>query len=220
MFHIICCSITQSCPTLFGPMDCCISGFPVLHHLPELAQTHVHWVGDAMQPSCTLSSPSPPAFNLFQHQGLFQWVFQWVLPIRWAKDWSFSISINPSSEYSGLISLNIDWFDLLAVQGLSGVFSSTTVQRHQFFGVVPSLQSSFHNCMWPLGRPEPWLFGPLSAEWCLCFSTHCLGLSSLSCQEAIVFWFQGCSHHLQWLCSPRRGNLSLFPLFLFYLPCQ
>ena len=67
-------SVTQSCPTLFNPMDCITPGFPVPHYLLELAQTHVHWVSDAIQPSCPLSSPSPPALNLSQHQGLFQWV--------------------------------------------------------------------------------------------------------------------------------------------------
>ena len=65
------CSVTQSCPTLCVPVDCIKPGFPVLHHLPELAQTHIHWVGDARQPSCPLSSPSPPAFNLSQHSGSF-----------------------------------------------------------------------------------------------------------------------------------------------------
>ena len=69
-----CCSVTQSCPTLRSPMDCSTPGFPVLNHLLEFAQTHVHWVGDATQPSHPLSSPSPPAFNLSQHQGIFQWV--------------------------------------------------------------------------------------------------------------------------------------------------
>ena len=82
--------------------------------------------------------------------------------IRWPKYWSFSFSISPSN--SGLISLKIDWFDPLAVQGLSGVFSSTTVWRHQFFGAPPSLRSSSQNWTWPLGRPDPWLHGPLSAE--------------------------------------------------------
>ena len=65
---------TQSCPTLCDPMDCSTAGFPVPHHLSEPAQTHVHWVGDAIQPSHPLSSASPPALNLSQHQGLFQWV--------------------------------------------------------------------------------------------------------------------------------------------------
>ena len=93
-------------------MDCDTPGFPVLHHLPELAQTHVHWVGDAIQPFHPLSSPSPPAFNLAQHQSLFS---ESVLRIRWPKYWSFSIS--PSKEYSGLISFRMDWLDLLEVQG-------------------------------------------------------------------------------------------------------
>ena len=67
-------SVTQSCPTLCNPMDYSTPGLPVHHQLPELTQTHVHWVGDANQPSHPLSSPSPPALNLSQHQGLFKWV--------------------------------------------------------------------------------------------------------------------------------------------------
>ena len=67
-------SVAQLCLTLCDPMDCCTPGLPVHHQLPEPTQTHVHWVGDAIQPSYPLSSPSPPAFSLSQHQGLFQWV--------------------------------------------------------------------------------------------------------------------------------------------------
>ena len=63
-------SVTQSCPTLCNPMDCSTLGFPVYHHLLEASQTHVYWVGDAIKPSHSLSSPSPPALNLSQHQGL------------------------------------------------------------------------------------------------------------------------------------------------------
>ena len=107
-------SIAQSCLTLCDPMDCSMPGFPVHHQLPELTQTHVHQVGDAIQPSYPLSFPSPPAFNLSQRQGLFQWV---ILHIRWPKYWSFSFNISPSNEYSGLISFRIDWLDLLTVQG-------------------------------------------------------------------------------------------------------
>ena len=71
--------VTQSCPTLCDPMDCSTPGLPVHHQLPEFTQTHVHWVGDAIQPSHPLSSPSPPAFSLSQHQGLFWWVsFLWL----------------------------------------------------------------------------------------------------------------------------------------------
>ena len=67
-------SVAQSCPTLCDPMNCSTPGLPVRHHLPEFTQTHVHWVSDAIQPSHPLSSPSPPALNPSQHQGLFQWV--------------------------------------------------------------------------------------------------------------------------------------------------
>ena len=87
-------------------------GFPVHHQFPELAQTHVHRVSDAIQPSCPLSSPSPPAFNLSQHQGLCQGV-----RITWPKYWSFSFKISPSNEHSGLISFRMDWLYLLVVQG-------------------------------------------------------------------------------------------------------
>ena len=95
-------------------MDCSMPGFPVSHQLPELAQTHVHWVCDAIQPSRPLLSPSPPAFNLSQHQGLFKWVSS---SHQWPKYWSFSFSISPSNEYSGQISFRMNWWDLLAVQG-------------------------------------------------------------------------------------------------------
>jgi len=94
-------------------MDCSKPGFPVCHQLPKLIQTHVHQVGDAIQPSHPLLSPSPPVFNLSQHQVFSN---ESVPRIRWPKYWSFSFSISPSNEYSGLISFRIDWLDLLAVQ--------------------------------------------------------------------------------------------------------
>ena len=95
-------------------MDCSTLGFPVHHQHPELTQTHVHRVGDAIQPSPPLSSTSPPVFNLFQHQVFSS---ESVLRIRRPKYWSFRFSISPSNEYSGLISFRMDWLDLLAVQG-------------------------------------------------------------------------------------------------------
>ena len=122
------CSVAQSCPTLFNPMDCSMPGFPVHHQLLELAQTHVHQASDVIRLSHPLSSPSTPAFNLAQHQMFSNGS---TLPIRWPKYWSFSISL--SNEYSGLISFRTDWFDLLVVKGLSRVCSSTTAQKHQFF---------------------------------------------------------------------------------------
>ena len=89
-------------------------GLLVHHQLPEFTQTHVHRVDDAIQPSHPLSSPSPPAPNPSQHQGLLS---ESVLCIRWRKYWSFSLSISPSNEHPGLISFQRDWLDLLAVQG-------------------------------------------------------------------------------------------------------
>ena len=108
-------SVTQSCLTFWDPMDCNTPGFPVHHQLLELAQTHVHWIGDAIQASHLLSSPFPPAFKIFPSIKVFS--NESVLCIRWPKYWSFSFSISPSSEYSGLISFRMDWLDLLAVQG-------------------------------------------------------------------------------------------------------
>ena len=101
-------SVAQSCPTLCDPMNCSTPGLPVHHQLPEFTQTHVHRVGDAIQPSHSLSSPSPPAPNPSQ---------QSTLHMRWPKYWSFSFSIIPSKEHPGLISFRMNWLDLLAVQG-------------------------------------------------------------------------------------------------------
>ena len=112
-----CCSVAK---VVSDSLDCSMPGFPVLHYLPELAQIHVHWFGDGIQPSYSLSPLSPPALNLFQHQVLFQWVGSLHQVPEY---WSFSFNISPFSEYSGLISFRIDWFDLLAVQELSRVFS-------------------------------------------------------------------------------------------------
>ena len=94
---------------------CGTPDFPVLHYLMKFTQAQVHWVGDAIQPSHPLLSPSPPALNLSHHQFFFP-LNESVLPIRWPKYWSFNFSISPSKEYSGLISFRIDWFDLLAVR--------------------------------------------------------------------------------------------------------
>ena len=112
--------------------------FSVVHYLLEFAQTHVHWVSDAIQSTHPLSSPSPPAFNLSQHQGLFQWV---GCSHQVQKFWSFSFSISLSNEYSGLISLRIDWLDLLAVQGtlkspLQHHSSKASILQHSVFFLV------------------------------------------------------------------------------------
>ena len=109
-----CCSVAQSCPTLCDPMDCRMPGFPIHHQFPELAQIHVHQVGDPIQPTHPLSAPSLPAFNLSQHQSLFKWVSS---SHQVPKYWHFSFSISPFNEYSELISFRMYWLDLLAVQG-------------------------------------------------------------------------------------------------------
>ena len=108
-------SVAQLWPTLCDPMNRSMPGFPIYHQLLEFTQTHVHWVSDAIQPSHPLSSPSPPALNLSQHQGLSN---ESALRIRWPKYWSFSFNISRSNEHPGLIFFKMDWLDLLAVQGI------------------------------------------------------------------------------------------------------
>ena len=105
------------------PVDCSMPGLPVPHHLLEFAQVHIQGIGDAIQPSHPLLFlPSIlPSIRVFSNES--------AVRIRWPNYWSFSFSISPSSKYSGLISLKIDWFDLLLPQGLSEVFSSTTVRK-------------------------------------------------------------------------------------------
>ena len=97
-------SVIQSCPTLCDPMNRSTPGLPVHHQLPDITQTHVHRVSDAIQPSHPLSFPSPPAPNPSQHQGLSN---ESTIRIRWPKYWSFSFSISPSNEHPGLISFRI-----------------------------------------------------------------------------------------------------------------
>ena len=107
-------SVIQLCPTLCDPRNCRMPGLPVYHQLLESTQTHVHRVGDATQPSHPLSSPSPPALNLSQHQGLFKWVSS---SHQVAEVLEFRFNISPINEHPGLISLMMDWLDLQAVQG-------------------------------------------------------------------------------------------------------
>ena len=152
-------SVAQSCWTLCNPMDCSTPGFPVHHQLPELAQTHVHWLGDAIQPSHRLSSSrlqSSPASGSFQMSQFFA---------------SGGRSIGVSATAS-VLSMNIlDWFPLgltgwisLQSKGLSRVFSNTTVQKHQFFGAQLSVWSNSHTHTWLLEKPLPWLDRPLLAK--------------------------------------------------------
>ena len=130
-------SVAQLCPTLCNPMACSKPGFPVHHPLLEFTKTHVHWVGDAIQPSHPLSSPFPPAFNLSQHQGLFKWVSS---SHQVAKVLKFQLQ-HQSFEWTPRTDFLRDWLVWFPCnQGrLSRVFSNTTVQKHQFFGAQLSL---------------------------------------------------------------------------------
>ena len=114
------------------PHNCSMPGLPVHHQLPELTQTHVYWVGDAIQPSHLLLSPSPPTFNLSEYQGLFKWVSS---SHQEAKVLEFHLPMNIQDWFL------LGWTGLISLQpkGLSRVFSNTTVQKHQFFGTQPSL---------------------------------------------------------------------------------
>ena len=130
MIDCCCCSVAQLCPTLCDPMNCSTPGFPTLHHFLRLAQTHIHWVGNTIQLSHPLSSHSPPAFNIFQHQGLFKWV----------SSSHQMASIGASASASVFLMIIQDWFPLgwtgwisLQSKGLSRVFYNTTAQKHQFF---------------------------------------------------------------------------------------
>ena len=131
-------SVTQSCPTLCDHMDCSAPGFPVHHQLPELAQTHVI---ESVIPSNHLILCHPlllpssifPSIKVFSNES--------VLHIRWPKYWSFSFSISPSNEYSGLISFRMDWLDLCAVQGTLKSLLQHHSSKHWFFGAQLALWS-------------------------------------------------------------------------------
>ena len=121
MTGVCCCSLAKSCLTLCNPMERSMPGLPIPHHLLEFTQIHVHWIGDAIQPSilyCLLLLPSIfSSIKVFSNDS--------VLCIWWPKNWNFSFSFSPSNEYSGLISFRMDWLELLAVQG---TFKSPTPQ--------------------------------------------------------------------------------------------
>ena len=128
------CSVAKSCTTLWDPMKWSTPGFPVFHHLPEFAQTQVQRVGDAIQPSHPLSSPSPPLlllYSIFPSIRVFS--NESALRIRWPKYWSFSFNISPSNEHSGLNFFMMDWLDLLAVQGTL----KSLLQHHSSKASIP-----------------------------------------------------------------------------------
>ena len=139
-------SVAHSCPTLCVPMNHSTPGLPVHHQLLEFTQTHVHWIGDAIQPSHLLSSPSPmppipPSIRVLSNES--------TLRKRWPKYWRFSFSISPSNEHPVLIFFRMDWLDLLAVQG---TLKSLLQHHSQFSGTQLSSQSNSHIHTWPLEK--------------------------------------------------------------------
>ena len=190
-------------------------GLPVLHHPPEFAQTHVHWVGDAIQPSHPLLPPSSLVLSLPQHQGLLKWAgsSHQVVKVK-----SFSFNSSPSNELSGLISFRIDWFDLLAVQGtlksllhnhnskalvLSYLYGPTLIHTwlpdHHWKIKVWLIQTF-------VGKVMSLLFNMLSR-----FVTTFL----LRSKSLLISWQQSLSTVI---LEPKKINLSLFPFFPIYLP--
>ena len=126
----ISCSIVKLCLTLCDPMNCSSASFSVHHYLPEFAQTHVHWVSDAIRPSHSLSPPPPPALNFSQHQGLFQPVSS---SHQVAKVLELQLQSFQWMNIEGWFPLGLNALISLLSKGLSRVFSSTTIQKHQFF---------------------------------------------------------------------------------------
>ena len=143
-------SVVQSCLTLFDLMNCTTPGLPAHHQLPELPQTHVYWVGDAIQ-------PFHPVIAFSSHLQSFP--ASWSFPVSQLfassgqKYWSFSFSISTSNEYSGLVSFCIDCFDLLAIQRTLKTLLSTMVRKHQVFSAQRSLWSNSHIHIWLLEKP-------------------------------------------------------------------
>ena len=180
---LYCCSFAKSCPTRCNPMDCSTPGFPVLHHLPVCSNSCPlsRWCHPTISSSVSLFSSclqSFPASGSFPVSRLFT---------------SGGQSIGASASAS-VLPINIrDWFPLglaglisLLSKGLWRVFSNTTVQKHQFFGAQPPLWSNSHIHTWLLEKPQLWLYGPLSAKWCLCFLMHCQGPAPVD-----PGWFKG-----------------------------
>ena len=197
-------------------MECSTQGLPVHHQLPEFTQMHVYWVGDAIQPSHPLVSPSPPALNLSQHQVFSR---ESVLHIRWPKYWTFSFSISPSNEYSELISFRMDWLDLLAVQGtlkslLQHHSSKASILWHSASFIVqfshPSMTTGKTIALtrWTfVGNVMSLLFNMLS-KWVIAFlpRSKCLLISWLQSTSAVI------------LEPPKNKVCYCFHCFPIYLP--
>ena len=161
-------------------MDCSTPGLPVPHHLPEFAQVHVHPAIYPLMPSF------PSALKLSQHQGLFQWV---GCSHKMLNYWSFSFSISPSNEYSGLISLKIDWFDLLVVQETP----RSLLQHHSSKALI-----LWHSAFFTVQLSQPYMTTRKSIASTLQTFVSRVMYLLFNTLSRFVFWFHGCSHHPQW----------------------
>ena len=184
-------------------------GLPAHHQLREFTQTHVQWVGDAIQPSHPLSSPSPPAPNPSQHESFP--VSQLPLCMRWPKYWSFNLNIHPSNECSGLNSIRMDYLDLLAVQGtlkrlLQYHSSKVSILRHSAF----FMDQLSHRYM-TTGKTITLTIQIFVAKWCFCFLTHCVCHSFPCKNKSLLISLLQSPSTGYW--SLRKKNLPLFPLF-------
>ena len=148
-FHLSVSSVAQSCLTLCNPLNCSTPGVPVTksQSLPKLMCIKLVMPFNHLILCCSLLllPPIPPSIRVFSNES--------VLLIRWSKYWSFSFTISPSNEYSGLISFRMEWLDILQSKRLSRVFSNITVQKHQLFGAQLSVYANSHMHTWPLEKP-------------------------------------------------------------------
>ena len=194
-------------------MACSMPGFPIFHYPLEFAQTHVHWVGDAIQPSHPLSSPSPPAL-IFPSIRVFP--SESTLCIMYPEYWSFSFGISPSNECLGLIFFRIvrfhppccpmefqefstaSQFESINSLALSLLYGPTLVSICEYS--MDLCQQSDISAFYFLNFFNIYIYIFFN----LCFLIHCLGLSWLFFQGVSIFWFHGGSHHPQWFWSPRK----------------
>ena len=197
-------------------MDCSTLGFPVHHHLLKPTQTHLHCVGDAIQQSYPLLSPSPPALNL---PSITVFSNESTLCIKWPKYWSFSFSISPSNEYPGLISFRMDWLDLHVVQGtlkslLQHRSPKASILRHSAFFIL-HLSHLFVTAGEAVAFTRRTLVTPLVSAF-----GHAVKIGhSFSPKEANVFSFHGRGRRLQCFGGAPPNEVSpAFCCFPVYLP--
>ena len=206
-----CCSVTESCPTVCNSLDCSTPGFLVLHYLPEVAQTYILWVNDAIQPSHPVApfSSCPQSFPASE-----SYPVESALCIKWWKCWRFSFSISPSNEYSELISFRIDWFDL-AVQGTL----RSLVQHHNLKASILWCSAFFilqlSHLYLTTGKTIALTIGTFVTKVMSLFFNILSRFVIAFLPRSKCLLIHGCSHHLQWFWSP---ICHYFHFFLIYLP--